>query len=210
MTKTSCLVVAVLAVLALRPAVSMAHDPESRDAAMETQGQPSGRSIYNLDEPWTTQEGVTAPLASLAGKPVVAAMGYTNCKDMCPAIVADMMWIEKHLPAGAANRVRFAFFSLNSEADTPERLRLYAGSHGLDTTRWTLLRAAHDDTVRELAAALGVAYRPDGRGGFDHAAVLSLLNSRGEVVFQRRGTQSSSDELLAAVNSLLELGNQIR
>ena len=103
MTKTSGLVVAVLAVLALRPAVSMAHDPASHDAAMEAQGQPSGRSIYNLDEPWTTQEGVSAPLASLAGKPVVAAMGYTTCKDMCPAIVADMMWIEKHLPAGAAD-----------------------------------------------------------------------------------------------------------
>ena len=210
MTKTSGLVVAVLAVLALRPAVSMAHDPASHDAAMEAQGQPSGRSIYNLDEAWTTQEAVTAPLASLAGKPVVAAMGYTTCKDMCPAIVADMMWIEKHLPAGAADQVRFAFFSLDSEADTPERLRLYAESHGLDTTRWTLLRAADDDTVRELAAALGVAYRPDGRGGFDHAALLSLLNSRGEIVFQQRGTQSSSDELLAALNSLLELGNQIR
>ena len=210
MTKTSGLVVAVLAVLALRPAVSMAHDPASHDAAMEAQGQPSGRSIYNLDEAWTTQEGVTAPLASLAGKPVVAAMGYTTCKDMCPAIVADMMWIEKHLPAGAADRVRFAFFSLNSEADTPERLRLYADSHGLDTTRWTLLRAADDDAVRQLAAALGVAYRPDGQGGFDHAAVISLIDEKGEIVFQQRGTQASSDELLAALNSLLEMGNQIR
>jgi protein SCO1 len=210
MTKTSGLVVAALAVLALRPAVSMAHDPASHDAAMEAQGQPSGRSIYNLDEPWTTQEGVSAPLASLAGKPVVAAMGYTTCKDMCPAIVADMMWIEKHLPAGAADRVRFAFFSIDSEADTPERLKLYADSHGLDTTRWTLLRAADDDAVRQLAAALGVAYRPDGQGGFDHAAVISLIDEKGEIVFQQRGTQSSSDELLAALKSLLEMGNQIR
>jgi protein SCO1 len=204
MTKTSGLVVAVLAVLALRPAVSMAHDPASHDAAVEAQGQPSGRSIYNLDEPWTTQESVSAPLASLAGKPVVAAMGYTTCKDMCPAIVADMMWIEKHLPAGAADRVRFAFFSIDSEADTPERLRLYADSHGLDTTRWTLFRAADDDAVRQLAAALGVAYRPDGQGGFDHAAVISLIDEKGEIVVQQRGAQASSDELLAALNSLLE------
>jgi protein SCO1 len=204
MMKTSGLVVAVLAAFALRPDVSIAHDPASHDPAMEAQGQPSGRSIYNLDEPWTTQEGVTAPLASLAGKPVVAAMGYTTCKDMCPAIVADMMWIEKHLPAGAADRIRFAFFSLDSEAGTPERLRLYADSHGLDTTRWTLLKAADDDTVRELAAALGVAYRPDGQGGFDHAAVISLIDEKGEIVVQQRGTQASSDELLAALNSLLE------
>ncbi len=205
MTKTSCLVAVVLALLALGPAVSMAHDHASHDAAMEAQGQPSGRSIYNLGEAWTTQEGVTAPLASLAAKPVVAAMGYTTCKDMCPAIVADMMWIEKHLPAGATDRVRFAFFSLDSEADTPERLRLYAESHGLEMTRWTLLKAADDDAVRELAAALGVSYRPDGQGGFDHAAVLSLLNPRGEIVFQQRGTQADSDELLARLKALLSV-----
>lgn len=210
MTQTSRLVAAALALIALGPSVSMAHDPASHDAAMEAPGQPSNRSIYNLDEAWTTQDGVKAPLASLAGKPVVAAMGYTTCRDICPAIVADMMWIEKHLPSAAADRVRFAFFSLDSEADTPERLRLYAESHGLDTTRWTLLRAADDDTVRELAAALAVSYRPDGQGGFDHAAVISLLDPRGEIVFQQRGAQASSDELLAALNRLLEMGSQIR
>ena len=127
---------------------------------------------------WTTQDGANVALASFAGRPVVAAMGYTTCKDICPAIVADMMWIEKHLPSEAAGRVRFAFFSFDPEADTPERLKLYADGHGLDLGRWTLLRA-DDDAVRELAAALGVGYKPDGQGGFDHAAVISLLDRKG-------------------------------
>ena len=87
-------------------------------------------------------------------------MGYTTCRDICPAIVVDMMWIEKHLPPGAADRVRFAFFSFDPEADTPERLRLYADGHGLDLGRWTLLRG-DDDAVRELAAALGRRLPPE-------------------------------------------------
>ena len=128
-------------------------------------------------------------------------MGYTTCRDICPATVADMMWIDKHLPPGAADRVRFAFFSFDSEADTPERLRLYAESHGLDLKRWTLLRAGDDD-ARELAAALGLGYRPNGQGGFDHAAVISVLDEKGEIVFQQRGAQASSDELLAKLHSL--------
>ncbi len=93
---------------------------------------PSSASIYNLDAKWTTQDGADVALASFAGKPLVVAMGYTTCRDICPAVVADMMWIEKHLPPDAADRVRFAFFTFDPEADTPERLRLYAESHGLE------------------------------------------------------------------------------
>jgi protein SCO1 len=163
---------------------------------------PSGASLANLELTWTTQDGASFSLAGLAGRPVVLAMGYATCKDMCPAIVADMMWIEKHLPSGAGDRVRFAFFSFDSEADTPERLRLYAESHGLDLSRWTLLHG-DDDAVRELAAALDVPFRPNDQNGFDHAAVISLLSGRGEIVFQQRGVQTSSDELLARLNTML-------
>ena len=93
---------------------------------------PSGASLYNLELKWTTQAGATVALGAFAGRPAIVAMGYTTCKDICPAIVADMMWVEKHLPPGSAEKVRFAFFSFDSEADTPERLTLYAESHGLD------------------------------------------------------------------------------
>ena len=85
-------------------------------------------------------------------------------------------------------------------------MRLYAEGHGLDLTHWTLLRA-DDDATRELAAALGVGYLPSGQGGFDHAAVISLLDEKGEVFFQQRGTQASSDGLLMALNTLLEKRN---
>ena len=155
---------------------------------------------------WTTQDGRASASPPSRGKPVVAAMGYTTCKDICPAIVADMMWIEKHLPQDAAGRVRFVFASFDSAVDTPRNSRLYADEHGFDPGRWTLLHG-DDDAVRDLAAALGVAYRPDGQGGFDHAAVISLIDEKGEIVFQQRGTQASSDELLAALNSLLEKRN---
>ena len=57
--------------------------------------------------------------------------------------------------------------------------------------------------MRELAAALGVGYRPDGLGGFDRAAVISLLDANGEVVFQQRGVKANSEELLDKLKELL-------
>jgi protein SCO1/2 len=190
-----------VAVVAASP-TAMRADERAQRGVQNASPAPTSASIYNLDSKWTTQDGVDVSLASFAGKPVVAAMGYTTCRDICPAIVIDMMWIEKHLPPSDAGRVRFAFFSFDSEADTPERLRLYAESHGLDLNRWTLLRA-DADAARELAAALGVGYRPNGEGGFDHVAVISLLDEKGEIVFQQRGARASPDELLARLRDLL-------
>jgi protein SCO1/2 len=188
-----------VAALTFGAAAARAHDMQHMelDAAV-----PTSASLYNLDSQWTTQDGASVRLDVLAEAPVVAAMGYTSCKDICPAIVADMMWVENHLPADAAGRVRFAFFSIDSAVDTPPKLKAYADEHGFDPDRWTLFHG-DEDAVRELAAALGVSYRPDGQGGFDHAAVISLLDARGEIVFQQRGTQASSKELLAKLTALL-------
>ena len=86
---------------------------------MDAPAEPTSASLYNLESTWTSQDGASVPLGALGGKPVVAAMGYTSCKDMCPAIVSNMMWIEKHLPQDAAKRVSFAFFSIDSAVDTP-------------------------------------------------------------------------------------------
>jgi protein SCO1/2 len=203
MNRRSLLVALALSVaVGAAGSTAMGADERAQRDVGTVDPAPSSASVYNLDSKWTTQDGVSVALVSFAGKPVVAAMGYTTCRDICPATVADMMWIEKHLPPGAADRVHFAFFSFDSEADTPERLRLYAEGHGLDLSRWTFLRA-DDDAARELAGALGVGYRPNGQGGFDHAAVISLLDEKGEIAFQQRGAQASSDELLAKLGSLI-------
>ena len=56
--------------------------------------------------------------------------------------------------------------------------------------------------ARELAAGSG--YRTDGQGGFDHDAVISLLNDNGEIVFQQCEAKAESDALLAKLKGLLE------
>jgi protein SCO1 len=184
---------------------ALAHDAAHHQMQMEASGRPTALSLANLDSRWTTQDGEDLTLASLAGQPTVLAMGYTSCKDICPAIVADMMWIEKHLPAEGAGKVRFAFFSIDPAGDTPQRLKAYADDHGFGAS-WRLYHG-DEDSVRELAAALGMGFRPDGQGGFDHAALVTLLDSKGEIVFQQSGARASSGDLLAKLALLIAVAN---
>lgn len=194
----------IAALAACGAATANAHDMQhmQHDMSMDAAQPLTGRSVYNLGSKWTRQDGVDVAIGSLSGKPVIAAMVYTSCPDMCPAIVADMMWIERHLPPDAAGQVQFALFSFDAAGDTPARLKAYADEHALDLGRWSLYHG-DEDAVRELAAALGVSYRPDGQGGFDHAAVISLLDDKGEIVYQQRGTEARSEELLAKVSGII-------
>lgn len=166
--------------------------------------RPSAKSaarLYDLPSQWTTQDGASVRLSSFAGRPLIAAMGSTICGDNAPAIVADMIWVDKHLPAREAKLVRFAFFSFDPEADTPERLRLYAESHDLDLNRWTLLRS-DEHAVSELAGALAVLFRRNDLNSVVHEAVISLIDDRGEIVFQQRGQRASSEAFLDRLMTL--------
>ena len=53
-----------------------------------------------------------------------------------------------------------------------------------------------------MAAALGVRYRPDGQGGFDHSAVISLLDDKGEIVFQKLDAKLDTDEFVGKIEAL--------
>jgi protein SCO1/2 len=170
-------------------------------APMQAAAPLSGASIYNLASLWTDQDGKTVALESLRGRPVVAAMAYTSCKDICPLIVANMTAIEKAAKAKNLDPIRLAFFSLDPAVDTPARLKAYAEERGLDLSRWSLYHG-DDKAVRDLAAALGVRFRRDDKGGIDHSAAISLLDDKGEIVFQALGVKFDVEEFAAKIEQL--------
>ncbi len=177
-----------------------AHD-HAHMMQMEAAQPLSGASLYNLASHWTDQDGKAIDLKSLRGRPVVVAMAYTSCKGICPLIVANMVAVENAAKAKNLNDVRFAFFSLDSKVDTPAKLKAYATERGLDPAQWSLYHG-DEKAVRDLAAALGVRYRPDGQGGFDHSAAISLLNAQGEIVFQKLDAKLDTDEFVGKIESL--------
>lgn len=161
--------------------------------ARDADAPPSGTSVYTLGARWTDQDGHALRLRDFSGRKVLVAMGYTSCPDICPLILANMAAIEK---AAQGRSLRFVFVTLDPKVDTPEKLKAYADAHGLDPASWTLLNG-DDKAVRDLAAVLGVRYKANGEGGFDHSAVLTLLDEGGEMVMQKPDMQVDPKDFVA-------------
>ncbi len=157
-----------------------------------------GLSVWQLKSRWTTQDGQTMSLEALRGQPVVAAMVFTHCTDICPLITEKMQDVEAALPGRLKGSVRFVLFSLDWVRDTPARLALFAGQHHLDLKRWTLLHG-DEAAVRELAAALGVSFYREPNGDYQHAIAITLLDGDGVVTMQQTDLQQPLKDMVARI-----------
>ena len=161
----------------------------------------SKESLYQADATFTDDTGKSFPLASLRGRPVVLDMFFASCGYACPLTVTDMLAIQGRLPAELRGKAVFVLVSFDVARDTPAALAKYRAERGLDA-QWILLRG-NDDSVRELAALLGVKFKQEADGAFSHSNLLTILNREGEIVHQRIGLKGGLDEAATALATSL-------
>jgi protein SCO1 len=184
-------------------ACSSPREPSTAAAAEAPRHDPARSfSIHDLPSLWATQRGDQVHLADIPGRVQVMAMVYTSCHSTCPAIVREMKQLESALGDAARDDVHFVLVSLDPARDTPGRLAEWAAGTQLDSARWTLL-AGDDDTLRELAAVLGVRYQLLQNGEVAHNNVITLLDSAGTVVHQRMSLGGPLDRLTAEIEKLV-------
>lgn len=135
--------------------------------------------LASIGGPFTLVDGSTGKTvteADFKGKPSAYFFGFTFCPDVCPTTLAEVQgWIETLGPD--ADKMNFAFVSVDPERDTPEVMRDYV--------------AAFDKRIRPLSGtreqvdAMIKAYRVYARkveldGGdytMDHSAAIFLMDS---------------------------------
>ena len=157
-------------------------------------------SIYEIETPWRDQDGRERALASLGGRVQVLAMVYTQCTHTCPTIVAEMQRLQAALPEADRDEVGFVLVSLDPARDAPEQLARFAAAMRLDPAAWTLL-TADDGAVRELAALLGIRYRPEADGQISHSNTYLVLDPAGRVVHRQEGVGRGTAPVLARIRA---------
>jgi len=155
-------------------------------------------SVHDLEARWRDQEGAERTLASTGGKARVISMVYTQCAHTCPMIVAEMKRVEAALPAEERGRVGFVLVSLDPARDTPAQLAKFASAMRLDPASWTLL-TGDAGAVRELAALLGLRYRPEADAQISHSNTYLVLDPAGRIVHRQDGIGRGTAATLARI-----------
>jgi len=95
-----------------------------------SRGGPSFNAIdvtgadYAKDFALTDHNGQPRTLADFKGKVVMVFFGYTQCPDVCPTSMTEMVAIKKLLGADG-DRLQGVFVTVDPERDRPEMLKAY-------------------------------------------------------------------------------------
>lgn len=151
---------------------------------------------YARDFSLTDHNGQARTLKDFAGKIVMVFFGYTQCPDVCPTSMVEMVQIKKLLgPDG--DRLQGVFVTVDPERDTPEMLKPYMENFdpsflALHTTSDKLAALAKEFRVyyKKVEGPTPTSYT------IDHTAGSYIYDTSGKLrLFTRYGTKP---ELTAA------------
>jgi protein SCO1 len=144
------------------------------------------------------QFGVTRTMADFKGKVVVVFFGFTQCPDVCPTAMAELVDVKKQLGKDA-DKLQGIFITVDPERDTAPVLKAYLGN--FDPT-FIALRGSAEQTA-EVAKHFKVHYKKvegktPGSYTMDHSAGSYVLDPQGRIRLYTRygsGVQALADDI---------------
>ncbi len=140
-------------------------------------------------------DGRAVRLADFRGRPLLLTLVYTACSDICPTLIRNLRPIvENAQELLGTDRFRVVTIGFDAARDTPERMRSFARSQGVDLPGWYFL-SADQKTIDTLSDAVGFTIYPYA-GGFGHLAQVTLLDSEGRVYRQIYGASFDPPQII--------------
>ncbi len=144
---------------------------------------------YAKDFALTDHNGQPRSLKDFAGKVVVLFFGYTQCPDVCPTSMVELVEVKKLL-GQEGDRLQGLFVSLDPERDTPEVLKAYMANFdptflALSTTPEKLVSVAKEFKVyyKKVEGQTPTSYT------LDHSAGSYVYDTQGKLrLYTRYGS----------------------
>lgn len=163
---------------------------------------------YAKDFSLTDHDGHQRSLADFKGKVVAMFFGYTQCPDVCPTTMSEMVAVKQALNAdgrGDGDKLQVLFVTVDPERDTPAIMKSYMAAFD---PSFVALYAGSPEQLTALAKDYKVYYKKvegktPGSYTMDHSAGLYLYDPQGRLrLYARYG--SGVESLTADIRQLLQ------
>lgn len=126
--------------------------PAAASAAASVEGTRDAQT-YFTDTGLVTQDGKPVRFYSdvLKDRTVLINVVFTSCEDACPLITKKLMEVRAKLGNRFGKDIRFVSLSIDPARDSPQALKKFARTHGVDESGWVFLTGAKADLDRVLA-----------------------------------------------------------
>ncbi|MDI9347589.1 MAG: SCO family protein [Methylacidiphilales bacterium] len=168
---------------------------------LPVQAQSEPASLFSLPGTWQDSFSKEFTYKDFAKHRIsIVAMVFTHCQAACPIIISQLKKLAKALPDDAEQRgIVFKMFSFDYERDNPTSNSAYLKEHKLNSSLWNMY-SSDEVTVRKLALVLGVKYKRDEFGDFEHSNLVTIINAKGEIIIQLNAVTIDIQKALAAIN----------
>jgi protein SCO1/2 len=154
---------------------------------------------YARDFQLPDQDGKTRTIKDFAGKVVVVFFGYTQCPDVCPTTMTELVEVRKALGKDG-ERVQAVFVTVDPDRDSAEVLKAYLGNFD---PSFVALRPSSPEQLEALAKDYKVYYKKaEGRTAtsytMDHSAGSYVYDTRGQLRLYTRygmGVQPLTEDI---------------
>lgn len=174
----------------------------SRQQTVKLQGVDVTGAEYAKDFPLPDADGKLRSIKDFAGKVTVVFFGYTQCPDVCPTTLQELVEAKQILGADG-DKLQGVFVSLDPERDTPAVLKAYVGNFDPSMVALT----GSPEQIAAVAKDFKVFYRKvegkvPGAYTLDHTAGIYMFDPQGRLrAYHRYGAGAQS--LAADAQTLL-------
>lgn len=128
------------------------------------------------------QDNEPVVLDSLIGKPLVMSFIFTRCPlpNMCPLIMKKIVNVQKELNKEYKDKVFFAIMTYDPEYDTPEVLKEYGKSYGVDYDNLMYLTGSREE-VNTALNHFRVYFKEEAPGQIAHTLETMVMDEKGVI-----------------------------
>ena len=132
--------------------------------------------LLNQDKEYISNE-------SLIGYNYIVNFFFTSCPTICPTTTLNLLELQRKIKKFDIQNFKIISISVDPTNDTPEKMKDYALSMGIDLSNWELLTGLEDEIYDIVRFGFMQAVGQDSLapGGVFHSPSISIIDHKGYI-----------------------------